>query len=593
MQISNILSSPTFDYKNRKLNNKFITSKNAGYRLTPQLNCDSVSFTSRIAALPVSDRMVRIAKHLLETNGFRKGQILYIEGDSYFLPFMNTLSAEAYKAGAKFVDFCVKEPKLEALKIKYNITEEFDYIKERSRNLKNIGALILKFDNKNDPYRKAKISPQEARAEMSKLNPRISYIVRDWFKMNPEEIFKTALDIHVGQPVHIQGAREHLPYILKLVEYLYSKNKTQLVEVELPTDNMKNLSNHIAEEFLDFVPSSIVSRKKEFLAKDVAYLKFEGNDAIPEGINPERWQIKCAAIDEAASEYDTGIDTPWLIYYLPTMKSALAAYPEFKGDGFKALAKAMRDAVKINRVGQLEKHVEHLEYRAKKLNTLLSSGYRTFHYVSVDPVTKLPNGKTDFKISMSPDSIFQGARMEMKRYGHNPIVNIPTEEVCTAPLANSAEGIISTTMPINIDGKIVEGIQFRFHKGKIVEVKADKNQKVLENYIATNQNADRLGELAIVADSPIKKMNRFFNSVLLDENAACHLALGDSYPDCVKGALDIEDFASQQKFLRNKHINTASVHNDFMVGDENIIITAINPKTGDSIPIIKDDKFLL
>jgi len=99
--------------------------------------------------------------------------------------------------------------------------------------------------------------------------------------------------------------------------------------------------------------------------------------------------------------------------------------------------------------------------------------------------------------------------------------------------------------------------------------------------------------VAIVADSPIKKINRLFKSTLLDENAAPHLAIGDSYPDTVKGAMEIKDYEAQQKYLKDLTINTSLTHDDFMVGDENVIITAINPATGDSILVVKDDKFML
>lgn len=593
MQIPNVINF-SFDNKNYKVNN---SQKNVIYslcRLKPQLTSDTVSFTARRAVISNLDRMMYAAQDLLEQHNFKKGQLLYVEGSSYYLPFMNVLSAEAYKSGAKFVDLCVKEPKLEALKLKYGITKEFDYVKEKARNLKKMGALVLKFDEKNDPYKPACVSPQEARAEFEKISPKIPFSVRDLFKINPEEIFKTALDIHKGQPVFIKAEREQLPYVLKLVEYLYSKNKTKLVEVEFPNDSTKNLYKHASDEFLEFIPKSMVSRKKEFLERDVASLKLESDNPNLFGdIDPKRIRTRRKAISQATREYSSSMDTPWLLYYLPTVRSSLSAYPEYKGDGIKALSRALRDAVKINHVGNLENHVAQIDYRAKKMNDLMAKGYRTFHYVSVDPVTKLPDGKTDFKISMSPDSIFQGSRMEMKKFGHNPIVNIPSEEVCSAPLADSAEGVISATMPFDVEGKIVNGVQFRFEKGKVVEIKASENKEVMEEYIANYENADRLGELAIVADSPIKKMNRFFNSVLLDENAACHLALGDSYPDCVKGALEIEDFVDQLNFIRKKGINVSSTHSDFMVGGNNVIITAINPKTGDKLTVVKDDKFLL
>ena len=44
------------------------------------------------------------------------------------------------------------------------------------------------------------------------------------------------------------------------------------------------------------------------------------------------------------------------------------------------------------------------------------------------------------------------------------------------------------------------------------------------------------GEVALVPyDSPISNQKILFYNTLFDENAACHLAFGEAYPECVKG----------------------------------------------------------
>ena len=105
---------------------------------------------------------------------------------------------------------------------------------------------------------------------------------------------------------------------------------------------------------------------------------------------------------------------------------------------------------------------------------------------------------------------------------------------------------------------------------------------------------NRLGELAIVADSPIGKMNRIFNLTLLDENAASHFALGHSFDFALKDTHNFDSDDKLQEYLASEKINsTYGDHIDFMVGSKNIIITAINDKTGESIELVKNDKFLL
>ena len=144
-----------------------------------------------------------------------------------------------------------------------------------------------------------------------------------------------------------------------------------------------------------------------------------------------------------------------------------------------------------------------------------------------------------------------------------------------------------------MSGKIVEGIKLTFKNGQVVDIHADKNEDVLKNFIKNNENADRLGELALVANSPIAQTGRIFNSTLLDENASCHFALGNAYPDTVVGADRIDDYKEQKAYLEKNKINISPVHADFMVGGKNVYITAINDETGDSIAVLKNDKFLL
>ena len=297
-----------------------------------------------------------------------------------------------------------------------------------------------------------------------------------------------------------------------------------------------------------------------------------------------------AAINELRNM--TSTTNPWLIYYAPTTKSCKEAYKEYDDGDFGALIQAYKEANKINRTGHLGEHLENLDYRAKKMNELVSKGFLKMHYLSVDEAGN-PDGRTDFTVKLSPDSIFNSARMEMPKYNHRPIVNIPTEEVFSTPLANSAEGILSATKPLSLNGKTVDGIQFQFKDGAIVDIKATQNEDMLKTHIKAYKNADRLGEIALVAGSPIEETGRVFNSVLLDENASCHFAIGNCYSDTVRGADDIEDYKAQQEFLEKNNFNTSDTHNDFMVGGKNIIITAINEETGEELEVIKNDKFLL
>ena len=57
---------------------------------------------------------------------------------------------------------------------------------------------------------------------------------------------------------------------------------------------------------------------------------------------------------------------------------------------------------------------------------------------------------------------------------------------------------------------------------------------MLQKLIDTDDGARRLGEVALVPhSSPIAASGLLFFNTLFDENAACHIALGQSYSSCL------------------------------------------------------------
>ena len=130
----------------------------------------------------------------------------------------------------------------------------------------------------------------------------------------------------------------------------------------------------------------------------------------------------------------------------------------------------------------------------------------------------------------------------------------------------------------------------KFENGKAVEIKADENEEMLKEHIKMHEDADMLGEVALVAGSPIFDLGRVFNSTLLDENAACHIAIGSGYSSCIEGADEIKDNKEKKAYLEKYNVNDSTTHNDFMIGGPNGIVEGIT-KDGKHITLIKDNKF--
>jgi aminopeptidase len=108
--------------------------------------------------------------------------------------------------------------------------------------------------------------------------------------------------------------------------------------------------------------------------------------------------------------------------------------------------------------------------------------------------------------------------------------NMPSGEVFTGPLEDSANGTIRFTIPSSPRGVLVEGATLTFEDGKVVSATADRGQAYLDAALATDPGACFLGELGIGTNVGI---DRPTGSTLLDEKMAgtVHLALGSSYPE--------------------------------------------------------------
>jgi aminopeptidase len=108
--------------------------------------------------------------------------------------------------------------------------------------------------------------------------------------------------------------------------------------------------------------------------------------------------------------------------------------------------------------------------------------------------------------------------------------NMPSGEVYTGPVEDSAEGHIYFSYPAIYGGREVEGIRLWFEGGRVVRATAEKNEELLLETLDTDEGSRYLGEFAIGTNEGI---TRFTKSILFDEkiNGSFHLALGSGYPE--------------------------------------------------------------
>jgi aminopeptidase len=108
--------------------------------------------------------------------------------------------------------------------------------------------------------------------------------------------------------------------------------------------------------------------------------------------------------------------------------------------------------------------------------------------------------------------------------------NMPSGEVFTSPLEDSANGTIRFTVPTGPRGVTVTGVELTFRDGEVVDARAERGEGYLQAALATDTGARFLGELGIGTNRGIVRAT---GHILLDEKMAgtVHLALGRSYPE--------------------------------------------------------------
>ncbi|MBE3552249.1 MAG: aminopeptidase [Kyrpidia tusciae] len=272
----------------------------------------------------------------------------------------------------------------------------------------------------------------------------------------------------------------------------------------------------------------------------------------------------------------TNDEYAWSLMSAPTQAWADKVFPELPPE--QRLDALWNDILICSRadgpdpVGAWREHLENLKKRAKWLTDLR---IHRLHY-------RAPG--TDLTVEL-PETHYWAAASNETPQGVSFVANIPTEEVYTVPLREGVEGTVSSTMPLNHNGSLIEGIRLRFEKGKIVEATADRGEEALRHIIETDEGSRYLGEISLVpVDSPISQRGRLFYNTLFDENASCHLAIGNAYP-LIEGGHHLDRAA-----WRAAGLNQSLVHVDFMVGSDRMDIDA-ETRSGETVPIFRSGRW--
>jgi aminopeptidase len=390
-----------------------------------------------------------------------------------------------------------------------------------------------------------------------------------------ERIIVNGVAAQAGDVIRIAAEVCHREFSFKLAEKAYQRGaKAVLLELDEPRLTRLHI-NHSSDEGLTYVPKYVRAKFDEIVEDRIANIRILGPEypTLLEDVDAIRRNKRRYALYMAQKRfYDDGVGkslAPWCVVAAPTMAWSARVYPELEAEA--SYAKLWEDIFHFSRIRESwEHHDLMLHKRASRLN---SANIRELHFIGSD---------TDLKVYLSSEAIFKGGS-EQAADGRLYSPNIPTEEVFTTPDCRLTSGRVKVTRPFFVNGSLIKDLRLIFCNGKIVEFSCSSGYETFKHYLESDEGACFLGEVALVGtDSPIYQTSRVFEEILLDENAACHVAIGSAYKFCIKGGNTLD-----KSELIRLGVNESSVHTDMMISDDSVSVIA---KTSDGtlIPLIQN-----
>ena len=392
-----------------------------------------------------------------------------------------------------------------------------------------------------------------------------------------EVAVKVGLQLAPGQDLLLTAPAAALPLVRKIAEHAY-KAGAGLVTPFFSDEEMTLARYRYGhDDTFDRAAGWLYEGMAKALGNNTARLAIVGdNPMLLSNEDPAKVARASKANSMAyqpALQKIAGFDINWNIVAYPTLSWARQVFPGDEDDvAVQKLAEAIFAASRVDNADPIAAWTAHNAALRTRTDWLNGQRFHALHF-------KGPG--TDLVVGLADGHEWEGGASTAK----NGIVcnaNIPTEEVFTTPHAARVSGHVRSTKPLSYQGTLIEDIAVRFEEGKIVESKASRGEAVLNKVLDTDEGSRRLGEVALVPhSSPISASGLLFYNTLFDENAACHIALGQCYSKCFVGGdkLTPEQIAAQGG-------NKSFIHIDWMIGSGEIDIDGVHAD-GRMVPVFR------
>ena len=392
-----------------------------------------------------------------------------------------------------------------------------------------------------------------------------------------EVAIKIGLQLQPGQDLLLTAPTAALPLVRRIAEHAY-KAGAGLVTPIL-SDEAITLARYrfAADDSFDRAAGWLYQGMSKAFAANTARLAIVGdNPMLLAGEDPAKVARASKANSVAyqpALEKIVSFEINWNIIAYPSLSWAKLVFPNDVDDVAVAkLADAIFAASRVDTDDAVESWRKHNAVLRSRTEWLNGQRFSALHYSGPG---------TDLTVGLADGHEWEGGA-STARNGITCNANIPTEEVFTTPHCRRVSGHVVSTKPLSYQGSLIDNIEVRFEEGRIVAARASRGEEVLNKVLDTDEGARRLGEVALVPhSSPISKSALLFFNTLFDENAACHIALGQCYSKCfVDGdKLTPEQIAAQGG-------NKSLIHIDWMIGSDQIDIDGVHAD-GRRVPVFR------
>lgn len=381
-----------------------------------------------------------------------------------------------------------------------------------------------------------------------------------------EVAVKVGLRLEEGQDLVITAPLPALPLVRLITKHAYKAGAGLVTTFYSDEETTLARYEHAPDASFDKASDWLYEGMARAYANGAARLAISGDNpmllAAQDPAKVARANKANSMAYKPALEKIANFDINWNIVSYPNPSWARQVFPDVPDDvAVGKLAEAIFAASRVDVADPITAWAEHNANLKKRSTWLNGERFAALHFTGPG---------TDLTVGLADGHEWHGGASTAKN-GITCNPNIPTEEVFTTPHALKVEGHVSSTKPLSHQGTLIDNIQVKFEAGRIVEAKASKGEEVLNKVLDTDDGARRLGEVALVPhSSPISKSGVLFYNTLFDENASCHIALGQCYSKCF-----LDGASLSQEQIKAQGGNSSLIHIDWMIGSNQVDIDGI------------------